>query len=116
MVHLFSRFIFFPQWSRAAHCVSTSYSASTTCPHWTPFRNWLLQPCHSGFHLLSHKIWFSWAESFITLVCPLSVLSTCCAGLCVQCWVSCAFFSGVWVSCNCLAVCLQATSGAQALN
>lgn len=86
---------------------STFSSARTIYPREKPSRDCLVQPCHSGFHLLKCKIWFNWKQPCITLTFSLSILPACWMGVCVQCWVSCAFFLfGVWVSCNC---------GAQAL-
>lgn len=102
MVHLFSWFIFFPQWYRAAFCVSTSYSARATYPHCRT----VLYSCITVVSIYYH-IRFSSATNKHVLPYFSSVLPTCCMGVCVQCWVSCAFFLMVRVSHNCL----QATGG-----
>lgn len=85
---------------------STFYSARTIYLHWKPSRDCLVQPCHSGLHLQSRKVCFSWDQLCVSLVFPRSILSACWMGVHAQCWVSCAFFlSGVWVSCNWHSVC-----------
>lgn len=85
---------------------STFYSARTIYLHWKPSRDCLVQPCHSGLHLQSRKVCFSWDQLCVSLIFPRSILSACWMGVHVQCWVSCAFFlSGVWVSCSWHSVC-----------
>lgn len=79
MVHLFLRFIFFPV---VIHSCPLCQHLLQCKDHWKPSRDSLVQPCHSGFHLLSHKIWFNWEQPCITLIFPVSVLPACCMGVC----------------------------------
>lgn len=107
MVHLFSWFIFFSQWYRAAFCVSTSYSARATYPHCRTVLYSHVTVVSIYYHIRSSSAGNKHVLPYFS-----SVLPTCCMGVCVQCWVSCAFFFlMVRVSHNCL----QATGGAQAL-
>lgn len=50
---------------------SNFYSARTIYPLQKPPRDYIVEPCHSGFHLQTCKIWFNWEQSCITLIFPL---------------------------------------------